>query len=108
MPKTIFFRVGDQGTILLPDLVISLGSFMIYSEISMPLYQKGEVELNWEVTSITKTSPIIIGVTPEPNPGCKISVRPSKRNCSKALLPLLFAENALSKCLILLYKTSNI
>lgn len=69
MPKTIFFRVGDQGTILLPDLVISLGSFMyLLRDFDAAVSERRSGTQNWEVTSITKTSPIIIGVTPEPKP----------------------------------------
>lgn len=69
MSKTIFFRVGDRNTITLPDLVTSLGSFMrLLRNFDSAISDKRSGSQNWEVTTITKSSPIICGVTPEPKP----------------------------------------
>jgi hypothetical protein len=67
--KTIFFRVGDRGNITLPDLVTSLGGFMhLLRNFDAAVSRSSSGTQKWEVTSITKTSPIIMGVTPEPKP----------------------------------------
>jgi hypothetical protein len=67
MSKTIFLRVGDRDTIMLPDLVTSLSSFMrLLRDFDATVSDDRKGTQRWEVTTITKDSPVIIGVTPEP------------------------------------------
>jgi hypothetical protein len=69
MSKTIFLRVGDRDTIMLPDLVTSLSSFMhLLRDFDATVSGDRRGTQRWEVTTITKDSPVIIGVTPEPKP----------------------------------------
>ena len=54
---------------MLPDLVTSLGSFMhLLRDFDAAVSEQKSGTQRWEVTSITKTSPIVMGVTPEPKP----------------------------------------
>lgn len=69
MSKTIYLRVGETDRVGLVDFVVSLKGFLrLLRDFDSTVSGSVEGTQQWEVTSVSKNSPIVIGVTPVTKP----------------------------------------
>jgi hypothetical protein len=69
MSKTIYLRVGDSDRIGLRDFVVSLKGFLrLLRDFDSTVSGKEYGTQRWDVTSVSKNSPIVVGVTPVTKP----------------------------------------
>ncbi len=69
MSKTIYLRVGNTDKVALSDLIASLSGFLqLLRDFDAAVSGQSAGTQHWEVTSLTKNSPVIIGVTPITKP----------------------------------------
>jgi hypothetical protein len=67
MPQTIFLRVGSQDQITLPLFIDALKHFMFaLRDMDAAISKNSRGSVRWEVTTLQKQSPPIVGVTPVP------------------------------------------
>jgi len=81
--NTIFFQVGTRDRISLRVFVDSLGKFLgILRDLDSVLSDRRGGSVDWEVTSLKKSSPAEVGVTPITKP---IAIRLGKPEISEAI-----------------------
>lgn len=69
MTKTIYLRVGNSDKVVLSDLIVSLSGFLqLLRDFDATVSGQSAGTQQWEVTSLTKNSPVLIGVTPITKP----------------------------------------
>lgn len=68
--RIIFLRVGDRDRISLSDFIQSLNNFLgVLRDFDATLSNDAKGSLTWEVVSLKKESPAIVGVSANPRSG---------------------------------------
>ncbi len=69
MEKSIYLRIGNSNKVVLPDLISSLSGFLqLLRDFDAAVSGQSAGTQQWEVTSLTKNSSVVIGVTPYTKP----------------------------------------
>jgi hypothetical protein len=65
MPRTIFLRVGSKDRITLPVFIDSLRNFLsLLKDMDASVSHDPRGSMSWEITSLQKSSPPVVGVAP--------------------------------------------